>query len=44
MATISLAKSAKVVVGDLDTSIASLGSILGLQSGTLVNSGISFFG
>ena len=44
MASISLAKSAKVVVGDLDTSIASLGSILGLQSGTLVNSGISFFG
>jgi len=44
MASIPLSKSAKVVVGDLDTSIASLGSILGLQSGTLVNSGVSFFG
>ena len=34
----------KLVVGSFDTSVASLGSLLGLKSGTLVNCGVSYFG
>lgn len=44
MANTALLNAAKVVIGDLDTSVLCAGEILGLQSGTLVNPGVSFFG
>jgi hypothetical protein len=44
MAKVPLLNSAKVIIGDFDTSVGSLGDLLGLQSGTLVNPGVSFFG
>lgn len=44
MARVPLVSSAKVLIGDVDTSVGSLGDLLGLQSGTLVNPGVSFFG
>ena len=42
MANIPLLQSSKVIIGDFDTSVASLGEILGLKSGTLVNCGVSY--
>ena len=44
MSNIPLLQSSKVIIGDFDTSVASLGEILGLKSGTLVNCGVSYFG
>jgi hypothetical protein len=44
MARVPLVSAAKVLIGDVDTSVGSLGDLLGLQSGTLVNPGVSFFG
>lgn len=44
MARVPLVSAAKVLIGDVDTSVLSLGDLLGLQSGTLVNPGVSFFG
>ena len=44
MANIPLLQSSKIIIGDFDTSVASLGEILGLKSGTLVNCGVSYFG
>ena len=44
MARVPLVNAAKVLIGDVDTSVGSLGDLLGLQSGTLVNPGVSFFG
>jgi hypothetical protein len=44
MASTALLNAAKIVIGDLDTSVLCAGEILGLQSGTLVNPGLSFFG
>ena len=44
MSRIPYVVSAKVLIGDGDTSVATVGSALGLASGTLVNPGLSFFG
>ena len=44
MSKIPYGEFAKVLIGDVDTSVATAGSALGLVSGTLVNSGVSFFG
>ena len=44
MSRIPYVESAKVLIGAPDTSVATVGSILGLASGTLVNPGLSFFG
>ena len=44
MTKIPYVESAKVLIGDVDTSVATVGSAFGLVSGTLVNSGVSFFG
>ena len=44
MSKIPYVESAKVLIGDIDTSVLTAGSALGLVSGTLVNSGVSFFG
>jgi len=44
MSKIPYVQSAKVLIGDVDTSVATAGGILGLVSGTLVNPGLSFFG
>ena len=44
MSRIPYVESAKVLIGDGDTSVATLGSAFGLVSGTLVNPGLSFFG
>lgn len=44
MSKIPYGEFAKVLIGDVDTSVATVGSAFGLVSGTLVNSGVSFFG
>jgi len=44
MSKIPYGEFAKVLIGDIDTSVATVGSAFGLVSGTLVNSGVSFFG
>ena len=44
MSKIPYVRSAKVLIGDGDTSVATAGGVLGLVSGTLVNPGLSFFG
>ncbi len=44
MSKVPYGEFAKVLIGDVDTSVATAGSVLGLVSGTLVNSGVSFFG
>ena len=44
MTKIPYVESAKVLIGDIDISVATAGSALGLVSGTLVNPGLSFFG
>jgi hypothetical protein len=44
MSKIPYGEFAKVLIGDIDTSVATAGSALGLVSGTLINSGVSFFG
>ena len=44
MAKVPYGEFGKVLIGDIDTSVACAGDALGLQSGTLVNSGVSFFG
>lgn len=44
MSKIPYGEFAKVLIGDIDTSVATVGSAFGLVSGTLINSGVSFFG